>query len=1027
MEKKPVPKAVEKGLNQQAVAEPDKTEKQLQERESTSKLHIETTRPSETKAVITVEINDVIFKAERDKLLSQEQVKQDALKDQITSLQQRIQQLEKSEKDLQSKHEAAQRESKRLNILAAQKEEIVKKAMVKETELNGRIASLQKEYHQLRKSETELQSKHETARQESESLKLLVAQREESVKQASAKETELKAEIASLQKENQQLRKSEKDLRSQNQTLHDLATKLQKQVAEKEEIAKKASSKHAGLEGCIASLQKEIEERKKTEIELKSRNQTLLESETKLKKSVAEKDELIKNCNRKELTTLNALESLKKQIEDIGKSEKDLRAKNGHLLEELEEVNNQRKKVDAEIRKQQTEKISANREIRILNQREENVFFIIQQLARKIASLKEESSDGHIATSKMKVTDYSSIMRDLKHKASNYNKEELWSWLQVSLQLVHEPSLLVLKESEKLVATAAPERMKREPEIKPKKPHTASIDFGTCFCTWAYTEQDMGSDEEDSGLIVSKKEPTSALLNPDGKTLKAFGYEAEQTFKDLAAQRNHKDHFYFQRFKMALDKEQLSQTVELEDFMGKKLPAMTVFQVSIQHISAEVRKLSKGVNEDKKESMKDEDVQWTITVPGFWSDAAKQFMREAATKAKLDTNHVNIALDSEAAAIFCQNPSCSSDEMPTTKFEPGTRYIIIDAGGGKVDLTAHEVSETGDLKEIHAGTGHSMGSNLVNDSFNELLENVFGKEVIDAFKKEEPVEWITLSDEFEDKKRSFQPRCEHVEINIPSSVYERFEVENEIEISCAVQAGKYASDIKLNGNKMVITATLMKKYFAKPVEETIAQTKTIISKIGPVDVIFMVGGFSASPMLQIPMKAAFADTEIINRDGNAVAAGAIIVGPNPHLITQRVLKKTYGIEAMVWFSEDSHPVSRKTIIDGQPWVKKVFNKHVEKGQTVAVGEIQKEEYYNPFYKDQPNISFHVFASDDKDPKYTDEGCMHIGQVTLDISDVPGDMEREIAVNLTFDESEIKVKARVLQTGKEVIGRCNFLG
>lgn len=69
--------------------------------------------------------------------------------------------------------------------------------------------------------------------------------------------------------------------------------------------------------------------------------------------------------------------------------------------------------------------------------------------------------------------------------------------------------------------------------------------------------------------------------------------------------------------------------------MGKKLPAMTVFQVSIQHISDEVRKLSKEKNGDKKESMKNEDVQWTITVPGFWSDAAKQFMRKAATKVRI--------------------------------------------------------------------------------------------------------------------------------------------------------------------------------------------------------------------------------------------------------------------------------------------------------------------------------------------------------------------------------------------------------
>ena len=41
MEKKPVPKAVEKGLDQHAVAGSEKTEKQLKEGESTSKLHIE--------------------------------------------------------------------------------------------------------------------------------------------------------------------------------------------------------------------------------------------------------------------------------------------------------------------------------------------------------------------------------------------------------------------------------------------------------------------------------------------------------------------------------------------------------------------------------------------------------------------------------------------------------------------------------------------------------------------------------------------------------------------------------------------------------------------------------------------------------------------------------------------------------------------------------------------------------------------------------------------------------------------------
>lgn len=100
---------------------------------------------------------------------------------------------------------------------------------------------------------------------------------------------------------------------------------------------------------------------------------------------------------------------------------------------------------------------------------------------------------------------------------------------------------------------------------------------------------------------------------------------------------------------------------------------------------------------------------------------------------------------------------------------------------------------------------------------------------------------------------------------------------------------------------------------------------------------------------------------------------------------------------------------------------------MERGQTVVVGEVQEEEYYNPLHHNQPNITFSVYASDEKDPKFTDEGCTCIGNVKLDLHNVPGDMDRDIAVNLTFDESEIKVKARVIKTGKEVTGVCNFLG
>ena len=52
--------------------------------------------------------------------------------------------------------------------------------------------------------------------------------------------------------------------------------------------------------------------------------------------------------------------------------------------------------------------------------------------------------------------------------------------------------------------------------------------------------------------LVSQKAPTCVLIKPDGKTLEAFGYEAETKYADLTDNNRHKEWYYFKRFKMML-------------------------------------------------------------------------------------------------------------------------------------------------------------------------------------------------------------------------------------------------------------------------------------------------------------------------------------------------------------------------------------------------------------------------------------------------------------------------------------------
>ena len=68
-------------------------------------------------------------------------------------------------------------------------------------------------------------------------------------------------------------------------------------------------------------------------------------------------------------------------------------------------------------------------------------------------------------------------------------------------------------------------------------------------------------------------------------------------------------------------------------------------------------------------------------------------------------------------------------------FPKGTRYMVVDCGGGTVDITVHEVEDDeGTLKELHKATGGTCGSVHIDQEFEKLLVEMFGQPFIDDFK-----------------------------------------------------------------------------------------------------------------------------------------------------------------------------------------------------------------------------------------------------------------------------------------------------
>lgn len=67
----------------------------------------------------------------------------------------------------------------------------------------------------------------------------------------------------------------------------------------------------------------------------------------------------------------------------------------------------------------------------------------------------------------------------------------------------------------------------------------------------------------------------------------------------------------------------------ISDIQGRKLPAMTVFACAIRYLKDH---LLDELNKCYHQSFETSEINWVLTVPGFWDDTAKSILRDAAVE-----------------------------------------------------------------------------------------------------------------------------------------------------------------------------------------------------------------------------------------------------------------------------------------------------------------------------------------------------------------------------------------------------------
>lgn len=116
-------------------------------------------------------------------------------------------------------------------------------------------------------------------------------------------------------------------------------------------------------------------------------------------------------------------------------------------------------------------------------------------------------------------------------------------------------------------------------------------------------------------------------------------------------------------------------------------------------------------------------LEFVITVPAVWSDAAQAKTRACAEKAGMGLGStLHIISEPEAAAIY------ALDAMDPHNIKIGDTFVLVDAGGGTVDLISYTVTALKPLLQIteaSPGSGSLCGSSFLDRNFQKFLKDRF--------------------------------------------------------------------------------------------------------------------------------------------------------------------------------------------------------------------------------------------------------------------------------------------------------------
>lgn len=352
---------------------------------------------------------------------------------------------------------------------------------------------------------------------------------------------------------------------------------------------------------------------------------------------------------------------------------------------------------------------------------------------------------------------------------------------------------------------------------------------------------------------------------------------------------------------------------------------------------------------------------------------------------------LSLCLEPEGAVIAAMSEATPEIQR---KLVVGSGVMILDCGGGTVDITVSSVTSTEpySLQEILPASGDAWGGTLVDAEYRKFANTLLcppGADGMASGQRADPAALAAMMDSWETAKVGWDPAdpgravvkvgglagvCEAV--GGPEFMQTRVTAFNEANGFSGAEAVVY----KPRAFALWLPPALVQSFFDRCVTNISAHVLNLFAEaedVGhPVHFVFLVGGFAESVYLQRSIRAALkidpespplAELVVPNKPVQSVNRGSALWALYPKFITARISRHTYCVRLAEPYDPNVHdPLPHRRYLQdsssGGKYARNVLVPLVQRGDEIAT-DMSVQQEVCPLLDSQIDVTFDLYRLD----------------------------------------------------------------